>query len=157
MSFTSFTHSPPRQVFRVHVEGRPRPQGSYNRAASGKPYPAAKGLTEWKMWMAHNVRQQMKLHPVDFPPGAPLLVGLTFVYERPGTHFRNLKAGRILRDDAPTAKTSNPDLDKLIRAALDSLVLGKAIPDDNQVATLQAEKCWGTEDYVDIYIRETAT
>jgi len=120
---------------------------------TGVMFPAARGLRAWKQAVAGYAIQALSTTDVRFVAGEALAVGLTFTYERPGAHFRKIKGGRILSATAPTMKTSTPDIDKLVRAVLDGLVLGGAMPDDRQIVSLQAEKCWGTDSYVDVIIR----
>ena len=64
----------------------------------------------------------------------PVVVRLEFRFDRPKGHW----GAKGLRPSAPAAKTSKPDLDKLVRAVLDGL--WPAWGDDAQVVELTASK-----------------
>lgn len=75
----------------------------------------------------------------------PVVLKLVAYYERPKGHYRG--KARTLREDAPVRPTSQAcgDIDKVSRAALDSLSRGIAYHDDSQVARLEATKRWKDE------------
>lgn len=66
------------------------------------------------------------------PGDGPVRVGLTFVMPRPKGHF---KKNGVLKPDAPSFHAKKPDVDKLVRAALDALT-GVAFTDDARVCGL---------------------
>jgi len=68
-------------------------------------------------------------------------VVLTFVFERPRGHYG--KKG--LRPSAPKFHVKRPDVDKLARAALDSLT-HIVFADDSQVTRLMAKKEYADDD-----------
>ena len=149
--------SAPRQspVLLVEVSGKPRPQDSAWIGKNGNFRPAAKGLTEWKNDIARAAFVASHNQPdLTFARDDPVSVSIQFYYGRPTTHFRRVKGTPILKDDAPVAKTTVPDVDKLARAVLDGLVQGGVLPDDKQVSSLVAEKSWGHTDRVEIRIRK---
>jgi Holliday junction resolvase RusA-like endonuclease len=71
----------------------------------------------------------------------PVRVEMNFLLARPKGHYRTGKNASLLRDDAPAAPASKPDVDKLARVVLDALT-GVAYADDGQVATAHAAKWW---------------
>lgn len=133
----------------IEVQGRPRPQGSHGvNPTTGKVYPMAKGLHAWRQSIAEHSFAAAYREGIRYEHGEPLRVVCHFFYRRPKHHFR----GGLLKAEAPTAKTSPPDVDKLLRAVLDGLVQGGVLPDDAQVASTTSEKAWGTDDRVEISI-----
>lgn len=145
---------PPPQVLLVEVSGKPRPQGSSWIGKNGNFRPAAKGLTEWKNDIARAAYVAAYNQPgLALDKDDPVSVSIQFHYGRPGSHFRREKGHPVLKADAPVAKTTTPDVDKLARAVLDGLVQGGVLHDDRQVASLNAEKSWGVSDRVEIRIR----
>lgn len=143
----------PDNILRFDIDGKAAPQGSVKVGRQGQVYPAARGLRAWRETVATYAtvaahREQFVLQKTD-----PVRVVMRFTYGRPDSHFRRSKGHRLLRADAPVAKTTTPDLDKLVRAVLDALVIGRVLHDDRQVASLTAEKAWGTGDRVEIMIR----
>lgn len=71
----------------------------------------------------------------------PVYVDITFYFARPGSHFGSGKNAGKLKDSAPTAHAQSPDLDKLVRCALDAMT-GTVYRDDKQVCSLRAGRCW---------------
>lgn len=78
---------------------------------------------------------------VKLEPERPISLTLVFAFERPKSHYT--KKG--LRPSAPVWPTAKPDVDKVQRAALDSLT-GIAYRDDSQVVRVVA-----TKKYVDMF------
>ena len=73
------------------------------------------------------------------PTTEPVAVTLDFVFERPKCHFRTGRFSGELRPDAPRFHTSYPDVDNLVKFALDAL--NKHIfKDDKQVYSVTAAK-----------------
>jgi Holliday junction resolvase RusA-like endonuclease len=69
----------------------------------------------------------------------PLIVDVVFSMPRPKSHYR---ASGELKPSAPRWPSSKPDVDKLVRAVLDSLT-GVVWRDDSQVVELRAVKQYG--------------
>ena len=65
---------------------------------------------------------------------------LTFTLDRPGYHFGTGRNAGVLKDTAPAVPTGRPDLDKLVRAAIDSLAAAGVMKDDTQVGQILARK-----------------
>ena len=76
------------------------------------------------------------------PPDGPLTIQAIFTLPRPAGHYRTGRNQHILRDDAPTAPSARPDLDKLIRSTLDALTDAGTIHDDANVFHLTAAKTY---------------
>lgn len=80
----------------------------------------------------------------------PVALVLTFVMERPRSHYADLQGTVKARyiDAEPTAR---PDLDKLVRAILDALT-GIVYDDDSQVIHVAATKEFGRHPSVRVEI-----
>jgi Holliday junction resolvase RusA-like endonuclease len=80
-------------------------------------------------------------------------VELDFCFARPRSHYgTGRNAGRV-RDSAPLEMTKMPDVDKLCRLALDSLV-GVVIADDAQVVRLTARKRYSEPERLEARVSE---
>lgn len=92
---------------------------------------------DWQHRIAFTARQQ---RPTVLEVEA-VLVKLVFFLPRPKKHYRTGKRAGELRDDAPVFHVGKPDIDKLVRCALDGL---KAVvyKDDSQVVHVDAIKHW---------------
>jgi len=139
------------------VPGTPAPQGSkriyQNRLVSTndktlKPWRAA--VTTYAI-QAYR-RECINTHQDFTPLLTPVSIELTFVLTRPKTHYRSGKYAHILKDNAPNYVGVKPDLDKLVRAVLDSLTDAGVFRDDAQVVKLSATKRYGDNPYVEIQI-----
>ena len=72
----------------------------------------------------------------------PVAVSLTFFFTRPKGHYGTGRNAHTLRDSAPGAIVTKPDIDKLARCVLDALT-GVAFHDDAQVTVLNLHKLYG--------------
>lgn len=131
------------ETLRFFVPGIPRPKGSLRAFVRGRHAVLQEGNKDAvRPWMS-----SISLAARDAgvtPTDAAVRLGLVFYFPRPKGHFS--KKG--LRPDAPAFHTKKPDLDKLLRAALDSLT-GVAYLDDSQVVTLDpaAEKVYSDAEH----------
>lgn len=117
--------------FRVH--GDPQPQGS-TRAFMPKGWTRPiittdnKKLKPWRQEVAGVALEMMSRSGQVLTKG-PVSVSITFSYDRPKT----VRAAH---------KTTKPDIDKLLRAALDSMT-GIVFKDDSQVVHTEIWKNFG--------------
>lgn len=130
-------------VIVIDVLGTPAPKGS-SRAilikgrAVNVPGGSNTNRTALKSW-DRNVRDRAAevlgelLEPVYV--GKPLAVDLAFRLTRPAGHW----GSKGLKPSAPPAPASKPDIDKLARATLDSLI-GLAFDDDARIVKLSVVK-----------------
>lgn len=122
-----------------HVDGKPVPQGSVvAHVRNGKAsihYAQGSGLAVWRNMVSAAARDAWGDGP---PSGAPVSVGVTFRMQRPKSHYADLK-GNLRRSAIAEKPAVMPDLDKLLRAILDSLT-GVVFIDDAQVVTVYATK-----------------
>lgn len=120
------------------VLGTPVPQGSKTPwGTEANPH-----TRPWRATIAAEAHAARNGQP---PIDGPVNVNLTFRLPRPKAHYRTGKRFAELRPDAPTWSPKKPDIDKLCRAALDSLTTAGVWRDDSQVATLHARKVYATD------------
>lgn len=126
------------------VPGVPAPQGSKTKWGTE----ANPRTRPWRATVAW--------HAADAYAGQPPMLGeirvyANFKFPRPKSH---LTAKGELRRGARWAKTSKPDLDKLLRALLDGLTDGGVFRDDAQVAYVSAWKHYSDQPGVSVDVRE---
>ena len=122
------------------VVGDPVPQGSL-RAFSrqgGRPWLTSdnKRTRPWKDAVTWAASEALR-----FTATEPVAVRLSFRVRRPKGHTGK----RGLLPSAPTYPGTKPDLDKLVRAVLDSLVEAKVLADDALVASIVASKSYADD------------
>jgi len=121
--------------------GIPAPQGSKRHVGGGRMIESCKALKPWRELIIADARK----HEISAPIATPVGVSLVFCFPRPKHHYG--KHGKLL-GKAPTHKMTRPDLDKLTRGVLDSLVCAGMIADDSLVYSINAHKryCVGQEE-----------
>lgn len=119
------------------IEGIPRPQGSKRHVGGGIMLESSKYVKEWRAFARMKAVEAMQGNERIEKP-VPVSLVVNFVFDRPLKHFT--KKG--LRPEAPNCHTSKPDVDKLLRALLDSMS-GVVFVDDGQVASLAVSKRYG--------------
>jgi len=105
------------------VEGKPIAQGSMRSYGGGRMVHSSPDLKGWRDLIGLTARP---LFAAPFHKSEAITVHLVFNIERPKTVKRK-------------KPTSYPDLDKLIRAVLDSLT-GIVYEDDSQVVSITSQK-----------------
>lgn len=115
----------------VFVAGVPAPQGSKRHVGGGRMVESSKAVGPWRERIAAELAT-LELEPTR----NALVLELTFTFARPKSHFRS---GGGLKDSAPRVPVTRPDLDKLVRAALDAMT-GVLFVDDSQVTGIEAAK-----------------
>ena len=129
-------------VIRAH--GRPVTQGSKIKTRFGLIDDNAKSLKPWRERVRLAALDAARYH--DMLTG-PVFVRITFTLNRPTHHYRTGRFSELLRDDAPPYPIArgSGDIDKFVRAALDSLTDAKVWADDVQVVDVRARKVWAGE------------
>jgi len=122
-------------VISFSVTGQPVPQGSMKVINGHVIHTRGSALAAWRSAIALEARRAGA-----FPTRAPITLNMTFVVTKP----------RTVKRDNPTVP---PDLDKLVRGALDALT-AIAYVDDAQVIELTAKKIYGEYPGVSIDIYE---
>jgi crossover junction endodeoxyribonuclease RusA len=113
----------------IVVEGSPVPQGSFRHIGNGRIIAANPKLNAWRQTIADQVSEKTSVRLID----GFCRVDLVFTLPRP-------KSVPKSRRSRPTTK---PDLDKLVRAALDAISLPKYVQlltDDSIVTDIHAAK-----------------
>lgn len=126
-------------IFTTSVPGVPRPQGSLQSGGRGQLfYSNAAVLKPWRNLIRSSVQEA--LGESWQPTTHAVALSVVFVFKKP------------VRPKDPEHKVTVPDLDKLLRAVLDSLT-GTVYVDDSQVTRIVAEKVYADK-YEDLGIGE---
>lgn len=118
------------------VAGAPAPQGSKKAFVVGRRAHLVESAGDKLVSWREAVRSAAQDVPTRFPRDTPLTVTLDFVLRLPAS------APKLM----PSWPTKRPDIDKLVRATLDALVMAGTIADDAQVVDLHATKVYSGED-----------
>jgi Holliday junction resolvase RusA-like endonuclease len=145
----------------VWVTGVGKPQGSKNAAPIYRGS-VKKGTREftgrvsvressadvkvWRYYVKQAAEQAKSEAGMRMPFDGPLSLTVTFYQFRPKKHFRTGKFSHVLRDDAPIAPATVPDLSKLIRATEDAITDAGVWIDDKNVVRLVADKAYVRDD-----------
>ena len=129
--------------------GVPVAQGSKKHVGKGVMVESSRNLKPWRdtvIAAAYRVAAGVRFH-------GPVEVTMEFSFPRPMSHFGTGKNAGNLKKTAPEFKQSAPDLDKLARAILDSLVQAGVLQDDALVVSLHAEKRYSPRPGARVVIR----
>lgn len=133
----------------VWIGGLPQPQGSSRAFVRGGRAVITSANPRLRPWRATVTEELSNAIGVGSHPIAdPVAVTLEFVFPRPASHFGK----RGLLPSAPEFPGGRPDVDKCVRAILDSLQESGAIRDDSLVVTLIARKRFGERPGVRIHV-----
>lgn len=131
MGRTPAAAAPPggeRVTVNLWVPGVPAPQGSKRHVGRGVLVESSKRLPAWRAAVEHHARQWVGTHFGAWEPMVgPVGVSVKFFLPRPERCPRELPCVR-------------PDVDKLVRAALDALTNARIFGDDGQVVDLITRK-----------------
>ena len=132
----------PEQIT-IAVWGNPAPQGSKRHVGNGVMVESSKAVKPWRQDVVAAAKQQMAscaaiswsdtgkgYEPFD----GPLRVWMVFTFRRPKSHYRTGRNAHLLRDNAPVAPSTIPDLSKICRATEDALTTAGVWADDARVA-----------------------
>lgn len=111
------------------VPGAAAPQGSKRHVGNGRLIESSKAVGPWRERVALVAHQAMRDAGNSGPYTGAALVDLAFVLPRPKSAPKSMVV----------AATKRPDLDKLVRACLDSIT-HTVLVDDSQVVGLTASK-----------------
>jgi Holliday junction resolvase RusA-like endonuclease len=132
------------------VDGQPVPQGSVVAHVHGKRasihYAQGSGLAVWRNQVTEKARDAWG----ETVYGGPMHIALDFHRQRPRSHYKDLY-GTVKPQFLIERPTGPPDLDKLVRAILDSLT-GIVWQDDAQVVSILAAKSYGAHPGVTITV-----
>ncbi|MGI0068542.1 MAG: RusA family crossover junction endodeoxyribonuclease [Thermoplasmata archaeon] len=143
---------PEHECITFQVHGVPVPQGSARAfVVKGRAIitSANRSLSVWRRLVADTAQR--------YAPGevwrGPVRLTLRFYVDRPKSEPTHAGRGKD-RHPIKTWPDRRPDLDKLVRAAMDSLT-GVIFRDDSQVIDLRATKEWGAPGVLVLVTRGT--
>jgi crossover junction endodeoxyribonuclease RusA len=120
--------------FACTVTGDPAPQGSKRHVGNGVMVESSARLPDWRTAVALQVRSAMRKDKfAGFERYRPVRMVLTYRLRRP------VNAKRLTR------QTRRPDLDKLLRATMDALVICGLLADDAQAYDLHPVKVFAAD------------
>jgi Holliday junction resolvase RusA-like endonuclease len=128
-------------ILEVDVPGVPVPQGSkraFRHSKTGKVVMIDDNinLSAWRQVVTLRTRRAWGLRP---PQTGAVAVQLIFRLPRPEGHMGTGRNAGTRKPSSPLLPAVKPDLDKLIRAVLDSLTNAGVWEDDGRVVSLA---CW---------------
>ena len=123
--------------FEVHGIPKPQPRGRAVTRKGGHAGIVDPGTSDY--WKALVREASRPVKPKE-PLAGPLMVTLSFRFDRPLTHYG--KKG--LKPKAPVHHTQRPDVDNLAKAVLDALTNEAWWGDDDQIFLLSIGKAWST-------------
>lgn len=130
-------------LHRIVIVGDPAPQGSKRHLGNGVMVESSKKVKPWRTDVRDAIADQYDGPRLD----GPLHVGLTFVFDRPKSHWRTGRNAHLLKSSAPSFPAgARNDLDKLVRAVLDAATSAGLWVDDGQVVWLAAAKVYAGPD-----------
>ncbi|NUO96782.1 MAG: RusA family crossover junction endodeoxyribonuclease [Nonomuraea sp.] len=125
------------------VNGIPGAQGSKRHLGNGVLLESSKKVKPWRSDVKAAAEAALIASDTwDHCNPSAVDVTVTFLFQRPKSHYRTGARADQLRDDAPYYVTSRAagDLDKLLRSSLDALTAAGVIADDSLVVTIIANK-----------------
>jgi len=131
---------------KLRVYGRPAPQGSKVAVAKGVMKEVSTYLKPWRTDVKETAREQYKGEALD----VPVMLNVTFLFDRPKSHYRTGKHAHLLKDGASdwVVAKNRGDLSKLVRSTEDALSVssgGSVITDDSLIAKTLAMKVYCME------------
>lgn len=128
-------------MIRFVVYGRPQPQGSKRHVGNGRMVESSKNLKPWRQQVTDTAWVECGCMPYAGTGQEAVKVGVRFSFLRPRSAKKRVH---------PTVK---PDIDKCLRAILDSLT-GICYRDDAQVVKVEMAKHYGPIEQVEIEVSE---
>lgn len=126
----------------IFVAGQPRSQGSKRWMPNGAMREAgAENLKPWRAAITSEAVGEIGRTGWE-TLGGPVYVSIDFLFMRPKSHYGTGRNQGVTKANAPLFHSSQPDIDKLARAVLDSLTDAAVFRDDSQVATLTLTKTY---------------
>ena len=118
------------------AKGRPRVSVFRGRPRIRTPQRTAK----WESMAANVLREAWSQEPLAGPVTVSVLVSMPRPLRLICSHVRTCSCSSLVKSGAATVHTGKPDLDNLIKAALDALVRAGVVEDDRQVVGIAATK-----------------
>ena len=131
------------KMINLFVRTKPRPQQRHRNKGRFHYDPSAKEKKDFLYQVSDRIPKKASISIID--------MHFTFCYSRPQNHYRTIKKQRVLKDNIPYYKRSTPDIDNLCKFYMDCLG-GHFYVNDSQIASINAVKVYGEEDFVHIKI-----
>lgn len=139
------------------VRGKPEPAGSKKGYTVGRKVVIVDANDQARQWKGNvAIHARLQMHGRD-PLTGPLRVTLTFLCQRPDSHYLSDGFTLSKAGERFLCKTSKPDVLKLARAVEDALT-GIVYADDAQIIDERLKKRWttpGEKEGVYIEVSET--
>lgn len=123
------------------VNIRPKPQQRHRSRGKYFYDPSVQDKKTFITLIKRQIPKKPLLYPFD--------MHITFCYKRPKNQYRTKNKKLILKDDVPYYKSNKPDIDNLIKFYMDCMN-GLVYKDDAQVVSINAQKVYGSKDYIHI-------
>lgn len=94
------------------------------------------------------------------PMHGPIDLELTFIFQRPKSHFGSGRKSTVLKNGSAYFHTTKPDVDNLFKSTVDAMTILGMWGDDKQIASTRIVKTYGPNPGCAIKIRpmiETVT
>lgn len=139
----------------IEVPGRPQTKGSAKAIQrKGMAYPVIiNDNAKCKSW-ERSVKLIAKSQWKGEPSTLPVYISVIFYLKRPKNHHVANDPKRPVKDSSPKRHQTKPDIDKMLRAILDSLT-GVVWVDDSQVDEVSASKLYDENEGVFIFVTES--
>jgi Holliday junction resolvase RusA-like endonuclease len=148
------------RTVRFMVLGRPQGKGSKRvLPIRGRGLPAERIVLvdsnkNARPWAARIAYEALRAYGNDRGlMRGPVQVRMAFYFARPKSHFGHGRNAKRLKVGAPTHMQTMPDIDKLVRCALDPLT-GIIYKDDSQVCDMTVAKRYGEPERVEMVVVE---
>ncbi len=138
------------------VPGKPVPQGSMKAfVTKGKAFTTASNPGPLAVYRNDIRNTYDHLFGTEPMLEGTISINIDFVFARPQSHYNTAGSlkGSTYKTPAPRWHAIKPDIDKLVRAALDALSL-YAFDDDAQVCYITATKSYDTSPSTSIILEE---
>jgi Holliday junction resolvase RusA-like endonuclease len=122
-------------------KGQPRPRATTINGYTRMYEP--KSIKPWKTAVTLAAKKAMRDQGQQKPIEEPIAVTMLFEMPRPKSHYGTGKNAHKVKQSAPIAHTSTPDLDNLEKAVLDALTRCNVWRDDSLITSIKACKLYG--------------
>lgn len=129
----------------IVVNGIPAPQGSKRHVGRGVMVESSKRVKPWRDAVRSDAVKAMTTAGIERLDG-PIVAEMAFYFARPRSHFRTGRNAHLLRDGAPVAPATVPDLSKLVRSTEDALTDAGVWADDSRVVRCISAKYYASAD-----------
>lgn len=144
--------APLDMVLRFTIHGYPAPQGSkrhiVNKSGKLSVIESSRKVKPWRSSVrdaALNAKPDPR--PLLFARLVPVSITVSFMYQRPRSHYGTGRNASRLKPDAPVWMINRPDIDKVERSLLDGLTDAGVFADDCQVVHLNVGQIYSNDGF----------